>query len=85
MTPTIITLIVLAVVIIVASCFIGMGETKESENIEIKDIPEDKKQKIDAMVDDYFGKAVGKKSGNLISSAQSLSRSIRRLRMISAE
>lgn len=65
MTPTIITLIVLAVVIIVASCFIGMGETKESENIEIKDIPEDKKQKIDAMVDDYFGKAVGKKSGNL--------------------
>ena len=55
MTPTIIVLIALAVIFIVVSCFIGMDD-KQGDNFDISDIPEDKKQKIDSMVNDYFAK-----------------------------
>ncbi|MBQ4275744.1 MAG: hypothetical protein II717_04360 [Lachnospiraceae bacterium] len=64
MTPTIIVLIALAVIFIVVSCFIGMDD-KQGDNFDISDIPEDKKQKIDSMVNDYFAKSVGNKGGNL--------------------
>jgi DNA repair exonuclease SbcCD ATPase subunit len=64
MTPTIIVLIALAVIFIVVSCFIGMDD-KQGDNFDISDIPEDKKQTIDSMVNDYLAKSVGNKGGNL--------------------
>ena len=59
MTATLIILITVAVLFLIASCFIMKGED------EVTELPDDKKQSIDKLVDDYIAKSVSGKSKNL--------------------